>query len=101
MNNENSNELNTVFCQLCQKSDQKYLLKYGGINFSCGHIVCWFCSTMHCEICRQYQIEKCYANGRIPDTWPIKQEGCVICNSKDTLPCGELYSDCSNIIPPH
>jgi hypothetical protein len=96
----NTEELKVDICQLCRKSDQKYLLKYGGLNFSCGHVVCWYCSTMHCERCKLHQIKKGYTNGSIPDSWPIKQEGCVICNSKDTLPCGMPYSDCANITPP-
>lgn len=88
-------------CQLCGRSDVAYLIKTGDFNFSCGHCVCWFCSTQHCNICITYQLVKGYPDGRLIDNWPIKEAGCVICNSKETFPCGTRYADCANITPPH
>lgn len=86
-------------CQLCGISDQSYLKKYGGYGFSCGHCICWFCSTQHCSKCLEYQVIKGYLDGRLENNWSIKQEGCVICNSVITLPCGTKYADYGNITP--
>jgi hypothetical protein len=33
-----------------------------------------------------------YPDGRLPDSWPIKEQGCILCNSSETLPCGTPYS---------
>lgn len=85
---------------LCGLSDRKYLERLGGLNFPCGHIVCWLCSTMHCSVCVNYQVTKGYPDGRLPNAWPIMPRGCIICNSREHLPCGEKYKDCSNITPP-